>query len=213
MQQVKLSQFPNFGYLSIKLDDEQVKPIWDEVRDLEKDFTAGATANHGLAGNIKKEFRLLKSKEYVEKLIFPFLTEYDKNFRYIPTIRLLTGNLPICLAETWVNFQEKGEFNPMHDHAGIYSFVLWLQIPYFIKDEIESGPGKLSPNAVSGHFEFQYATSLGKILPYLIPADKTFENTLIVFPSALTHSVYPFYSSDKYRISVSGNFSLNSPQP
>jgi hypothetical protein len=31
------------------------------------------------------------------------------------------------------------------------------------------------------------------------------ENTLLLFPAKLTHAVYPFYSSDDYRISVSGN--------
>jgi hypothetical protein len=213
MQQIELNQFPNIGYLSVKLTNEQVAPILDEVRELEKDFTTGIVANQGLAGNIKKEFTLVKSKEYIEKLVLPLLIEYDKNFHYTPTLRVLTDSLPICLHEAWVNFQEKGEFNPMHNHSGVYSFVLWLQIPYYIQDEINLGPGKLSQHPVAGHFEFQYTSSVGRIMTYAIPADKTFENRLILFPATLTHGVYPFYTSDKYRISVSGNFSLNSSQP
>lgn len=210
MQDVYIHHFPNYGYLSIKLNDEQVKPILNEVREIEQDFTKAEPANYGLAGNIKKEFRLIKSKQYLEQLIFPFLNDYDSHFRYTNSIKILSNHLPVFLQETWVNFQAKGEFNPIHDHSGIYSFVLWLQIPYTIDDELLSGPGADSLDPVSGYFEFQYTSTLGHIQPYKIAADKKMENTLILFPSRLTHQVYPFYSSDDYRISVSGNFSLNS---
>ena len=40
-------------------------------------------------------------------------------------------------------------------------------------------------------------------LPLFI--DKTWEGTIVMFPSWLNHSVYPFYTSDDYRISISGN--------
>ena len=212
MQDVYIHHFPNYGYLSIKLTDEQVKPILDEVREIETDFSKAEPANYGLAGNIKKEFRLIKSKQYAEQLIFPFLNDYDSHFYYTKSIKLLSDHLPVFLQETWVNFQSKGEFNPLHDHSGIYSFVLWLQIPYKIEDEMALDSGRQSGNPSAGHFEFQYNVSTGKIRPCLIPADKTFENTLIIFPASLTHCVYPFFSSDEYRISVSGNFSLKSSQ-
>ena len=60
MQQIELNQFPNIGYLSVNLTNDQVTPILDEVRELEKDFTTGIVANQGLAGNIKKEFTFCK---------------------------------------------------------------------------------------------------------------------------------------------------------
>ena len=34
------------------------------------------------------------------------------------------------------------------------------------------------------------------------------ERVMLVFPAALQHAVYPFYTSDDYRISVSGNVRL-----
>ena len=35
------------------------------------------------------------------------------------------------------------------------------------------------------------------------------EGTMLLFPSNLTHSVFPFYKSDEDRISISGNICLN----
>ena len=38
--------------------------------------------------------------------------------------------------------------------------------------------------------------------------DKNFEGYMAIFPSTLTHSVNPFYSTDEFRISISGNVSV-----
>jgi hypothetical protein len=43
-----------------------------------------------------------------------------------------------------------------------------------------------------------------------LPVDKTFEGKIAFFPSKLSHCVYPFYSSDGIRISISGNIKLDS---
>jgi hypothetical protein len=55
-------------------------------------------------------------------------------------------------------------------------------------------------------FAFLYSDSIGGINPFSIPVDKNMENNVILFPSNFYHMVYPFFSSDGYRISVSGNF-------
>jgi hypothetical protein len=36
---------------------------------------------------------------------------------------------------TWINYQKKTEYNPVHHHSGVYSYVIWYQIPYYLKDE------------------------------------------------------------------------------
>ena len=37
--------------------------------------------------------------------------------------------------QIWVNYQYKTEFNPYHDHSGVYSFAIWLKIPYDSKEQ------------------------------------------------------------------------------
>jgi len=39
----------------------------------------------------------------------------------------------------------------------------------------------------------------------LVEVDKSWEGTIIMFPAFLHHMVHPFYTSDEYRISISGN--------
>ena len=45
-----------------------------------------------------------------------------------------------------------------------------------------------------------------------LPVDKTWEGMMLMFPSKLHHSVYPFYTSDEKRISVSGNISIKAKE-
>ena len=93
-------------------------------------------------------------------------------------------------------------------HGGIFSFVLYVNVPYFIDDEKKNVSGINSNRNIPGHFEFTYTDILGTIQSIAIPVDKTYENTILIFPSKMTHCVYPFYTSDDYRISVSGNFGI-----
>ena len=206
MQDVYINHFPNQGFLTTKLSEDQLYPVKQEIQEIQSNFELAINANESLAGNIVHEYKLPKSREYLEQLIMPFLVDYDKHFNYNRYVKLLDKDRPMRMNVPWVNFQRKHEFNPIHDHSGLYSWVIWIKVPYAMEDELAMSPGKNSLDPVSGHFEFQYISALGFIQPYKIAADKTMENTLIVFPSKLTHQVYPFYSSDDYRISVSGNF-------
>lgn len=195
--------FDNFGYLKKKLTDRELAPIWNEVIQIQKNFTNSPRSNNILAGNIEKEYELLECKSYMQELLFTYITQYDEKFNFFSRLSICR---PIVIDRLWVNFQEKYEFNPFHDHAGLLSFVIWLQIPYTIENENKFSPGRNSNKPRAGQFEFHYNTIVGEIASYHVPTEKSEENTLLLFPSKLPHSVYPFYTSDDYRISVSGNF-------
>ena len=62
-----------------------------------------------------------------------------------------------------------------------------------------------SNNNVPCHFQFSYTGILGGISNHYVPVDESYENTMMLFPSKLMHCVYPFFTSDDYRISVAGN--------
>lgn len=198
-------EFPNIGILEVTLSDEELAPIWQEVKKIQQDFSQGVDYNHQLAGNIAKEYRLFDSAEHINGLVFHYLKEYDNITGHITKTDLLTSNQMLVIPEPWVNFQSKNEFNPPHIHSGIASFVIWLSIPYNIEDEIARPSSVNSHEPLAGFFTFQYTNTLGQIRPYYIPADKKMENKMLIFPADLTHSVHPFFTSDDYRISVSGN--------
>ena len=54
-------------------------------------------------------------------------------------------------------------------------------------------------------FSFQYSNIFGELQESPQPVDKSFEGRMFLFPSIMSHQVYPFYTSDEYRITVSGN--------
>jgi hypothetical protein len=200
-------RFNNIGFLEVDLSEDDLAPIKKEIYKIKtNNFNNAVRHNKQLAGNIEKEFLLKETHLYIEELIKPFCLEFDKLFQYTKKINLLTDDRPLILDEAWVNFQKKYEFNPLHSHSGIFSFVIWINIPYSIEKERNSSHSKESNNNVAGCFSFFYIDSLGSISSYPISADKTCNNKLILFPSKMTHCVYPFYTSDDYRISCSGNF-------
>lgn len=200
--------FRNIGYLDLEFTNQELDFIKEEISEIEQNNFSGEEMNKELAGNIEKEFALVKSHKHIEKLILPACIEFDKVYDYVRHINILTKDGPLVLEKAWVNFQQKHEFNPPHIHTGLFSFVIWIKVPYLMKNEMSLANTKKSNAACPGHFEFTFINSLGKTLGHTIPADKTYEGRGVIFPSYLTHSVYPFYTSDDYRISVSGNFKI-----
>lgn len=204
--------FPNVGYLLIKFSEEELLPIRQEIYNIKQNFAEfeERSFTNGLAGNLEKEYTLKDSKLYANELIFPCIEKYNAEFPdYFRTIKQSYTQIDptdLLLQSYWVNFQKRYEFNPPHNHSGIFSFALWLDIPYNISEELQQGPGRNSNFNVPAHFMFQYTNSLGNIMSENIPADNSMQNCMLFFPSKMIHGVLPFFTSQQYRISVSGNF-------
>ena len=121
----------------------------------------------------------------------------------------------IILKRFGLIFKEKYEYNPIHFHKGLYSWVFWYQIPYTLESELKSQP--LSPNfkddCQHGQFHFVSSRNRGGIDTTNIPCYNESEGTLLFFPSSLEHTVYPFFSSNDYRITIAGNIHLDEINP
>lgn len=198
--------FKNYGFLKKVFTDQELAPLKAEIDIIKKDFENAKKCNFDLAGNMEQEYFLIDSKKYVENLLLPLVAEYDHYFNFSQSMDFLTQGVPIQLDKLWVNFQKKNEFNPNHRHSGFMSFVIYIKIPYTQKGENEMSPGKEANKNCSGQFEFQYTNALGDVSYHNVAVDDLQENMLLLFPAKLSHCVYPFYSSDDYRISVSGNY-------
>ena len=203
-------QFENIGYLKSRFTDDELAPLRQEVLKVSANFESSRRHNNKLAGNLRHSYLLSdEMHRYVYRLVAPLVLEFDQSFaKYVTQNSIAPENSPIYLKELWANFQNKDEFNPPHDHYGILSFVIWLKIPYSMQEELQLSPGADSNNNVSGKFCFQYTNSLGDICNHFISADRSLENQVLLFSGKMKHSVFPFYSSDDYRISVAGNFAI-----
>ena len=128
---------------------------------------------------------------------------------YAEKIIIFTENAPYCLNKFWVNFQKENEFNPPHNHAGMWSFVIWVKIPTDWREQHALPFSANSNEPCASDFQFQYTTMLGDIAYYNYNLDKKSEGTMLFFPAKLRHTVYPFYNCDKERVSISGNILLD----
>lgn len=198
--------FENVGFLETKLSKEVMKRLNSYIEDRRESW------NHRLIGNISGSY-LLKDKNnwFFHNTILPAIERFNKDFpvrtNYIHPY--LTKSCAFVLDTMWVNFQKKYEFNPLHDHHGVYSFVIWMKIPSDFEKESQIPIAKKSNRACANTFQFIYTTALGGLGTHIYRLSKKDEGTMLFFPARLNHVVYPFYLSNGYRVSVAGNISID----
>ena len=210
MEVTKISP-PVSGFLKVKLDQETIDYLW-KIINISK--TNNQNHKNRLAGNISQSFLLDDIDSiFYKSVCIPLIKYYRKeNFLGVDPVSpnaLLGPKSQLVLDKFWVNYQYKNEFNPFHDHTGVYSFAIWLKIPYdweyqhklpqFL--DIKDGQRK------AGNFEFEYLDSLGSIINYAFKLSPKLEGTMLFFPAKLRHCVHPFYETDQARISIAGNLS------
>jgi hypothetical protein len=159
-------------------------------------------ANAILAGHIKDEYHIKVTNDY-SNYICRCLDNNPITSFYLNKIDILNKNCPIILDKSWINFQKKHEFNPLHDHTGIFSFIIFMQIPYKLEEEF-----KVYADTNGKHtscLSFAYTDTNGSVVDKTCSVDESYLYKMLIFPAKLKHMVYPFYTSDEERITVSGN--------
>jgi hypothetical protein len=191
--------FNQFTVIKSKVSFDILKLLKEEAKYILNNQDKFEKYNHTLGGNLEKEYSVYESEEILKETLYNLANEYyrysEKNEDY-PNWNI---------KDIWINFQKKYEYNPIHNHTGNLSFVIWIQIPYELKSELELPNSKNSNNPMNSLFYFVYTNFLGKTTISPVYVDKSWEGTILMFPSSLNHGVYPFYTSDNYRISISGN--------
>ena len=191
----KIFNLPNVGYMVDTVPQEIMQAVRQETDGIfESNFTNSAPKNQDLVGHIDKEFEMTRCNSILEPYVQEMTRVYQDVFKY-STIQRSE------LVSLWANYQEKYEFNPIHDHDADISFVIWVKIPYNKEDEQKQFT-KTNERAVNGEFHFIYSDVFGN-RGSLCPQEQ--EGGIALFSSKLQHMVYPFYTSDEYRVSVAGN--------
>jgi len=201
--------FPNVGLVEAQLPEDVTKDIWKVIKKARKnpDNMKGE-----LAGNISSSIRLDSSSPLLEKFIgevIPsFIDSHIQNYGAPWRVVMKEGE-GFNLESLWVNFQKKHEFNPPHDHSGVFSFVIWMQIPTSYEEQ-KKLPICAESNAKGtiSNFAFSYVNTLGKVSTFAYNMEKEAEGYMVMFPSQMLHQVFPFYENDGERISISGNVNI-----
>ena len=198
------THLPNVGLTNGKIPPNIYQALNQEIVDIHNDDSNIMRMNHSLAGQITKEYQITKSLP----LLNPFLEEmgraYQKEWNYYPKEN--PNNNKLTVESVWVNMQKKLEVNPLHNHDGTLSFVAWLYVPFKLEDERNMENCKNSRTVeLASTFQFVYTTALGTIANCPMFVESGWEAKIIMFPAKLLHMVYPFQTSDDYRISIAGN--------
>lgn len=204
---------PNLGYVKRLLTPEQLAPVWQEIREIQTDPNTHESWTDNLVGTIRREYRLKSSEPHLESIALDLCSEYAKNYTYPQNLEQVEGAHRLALTWTWANFMRAGEYNPTHGHNGVMSFVLWLQVPYLLADEDRNWPTVAADKRSVARFALHYTDVIGTINTHFIPVDQCYEGVMIMFPSAMRHSVFPFFTSTRDRISVAGNLLFKPESP
>ena len=196
---------PNLGWLECDLSKNEIDHLWKCVDQSMK--RNPVSFKEGLAGNISHSYSLKDLDDYFfNNTITPLMVLYKDFFdNMLETLPVLDENLinfEPKLERFWVNYQKQHDFNPIHDHAGVYSFVIWLKIPI---DFDEQNKDNITNTPLRSAFQFMYSNILGKQSSFTYQLGKKYEGKMLFFPSRLPHTVYPFYNCKEDRISISGN--------
>ena len=200
------SHLPNVGLTEGKIPAEIYQDLNKEIVDIHMaseteslDANGIVQMNQYLAGQITKEYEIIKSRDLLDPFLEEMGREYQKKWDYYPDQNSKVQSV-------WVNMQKKLEVNPLHSHDGTLSFVAWLHIPFKLEDERKMKNVKNARTAeLASTFQFVYTTTLGSITHCPMFVESGWEGKIIMFPSPLLHMVYPFQTSDDYRISIAGN--------
>ena len=188
-----------------------INKIGDEVLSDDKKSTQFDWSDH-LVGKVHKEVQIPMinpndanyCKSILKENCLMYLKELiNKGRAYIDNMILhhpTKGNLHptesnINISQSWIVSQYKGEYNPWHQHSGHLSAVIYLKVPKGMDEFFEKESEDHYP--VGGAIQFMQGDKQN-----LRSDTLTFKpevGKMLVFPSWLKHSVFPFYVDGERR--------------
>ena len=197
----------NYGWLEKKLSTQEMDYLWKCIDNKKESH------KHLLAGNIHESNTLIDENDwFYENTLLPLIHQYGDVMGNVGGSIPVNQYHPYSLQQMWVNYQKQNEFNPLHDHGGVYSFVVWMKIPTRHFEQNKNPIALRSNHPKISTFEFRYTDTLGKISEFVYEMNPEMEGTMLFFPSKLMHQVNPFFNCDEDRISISGNIVLNTKE-
>ena len=173
---------PNIGIVEGSLTEKIVGELWSAVENAKNE---PVSLKGSLAGNITESLVLDHSarilKDFTTEVLPGFIKLYLEKFGGPPVkyISLKTNDYNFVLDKLWVNFQNKHEFNPLHDHSGALSFVIWMRIPTSHKKQAELPHIKdANVKQFVSNFCFNYVDILGNLKTFAYGMEKSMEGRM-----------------------------------
>ena len=192
-----------------KIDENIIKEL--DVRIEEAGGKPEFDASGQLAGRIKKQTHL---DEVISDTTRNVILNHCKNFFEQTSGGQELPMSAMTLDSIWSNIQEAREYNPIHQHTGNFSFVIYTRndLEDLSVEEIQDNEydNKVvdydNQRPLAGLIELFYGE--GNWMNWTSYQHIPKRGDILIFPSWLRHTVYAHYEAGKIRISVAGNVSL-----
>lgn len=204
----------NIGWIQGKVNDEWMKYLWECIEQSKKDDNSWKDR---LIGHVETSLSLTdKDNLFFKQCLLPLVYTYEKlysdgissDLRSGTTLFTKNSKYTFVLREWWVNFQKAGDFQPLHNHGGIFSFVIWMKIPFDYEEQNKNPIAATANSKKISAFNFTYSDLLGGIREYTYDLNSSDAGKMVFFPAKLNHSVCPFFNCEEDRISISGNICM-----
>ena len=191
----KKIELPNNGILDVTLDKNVLDHLHHLVEKYEPD-------------DAKQQWMLIDDDNRFQKEVLnPIIQEYVTDYGFPGKLKT-THIHDLTFQKFWANYTGKGEYQALHNHDAIWSFVIWLKLPAVANDE-QSVKEAMHPDA--GDFILTYSDIIGRTRKVNWKLEKQYnEGHMLLFPSDLYHAVYPHFQTDEKRLSLAGDIVINS---
>ena len=191
----KKIELPNYGILDVTLEKNVLDHLHHLVEKYEPD-------------DAKQQWMLIDDDNRFQKEVLnPIIQEYVKDYGFPEKLKT-THIHDLTFQKFWANYTGKGEYQALHNHDAIWSFVIWLKLPAVANDE-QSVKEAMHPDA--GDFILTYSDIIGRTRKVNWKLEKQYnEGHMLLFPSDLYHAVYPHFQTDEKRLSLAGDIVINS---
>ena len=192
-----------------KIDENIIKEL--DIRIEEAGGKPEFDASGQLAGRIKKQTHLDKVISDTTRNV---ILNHCKHFFEQTSGGQELPMSAMTLDSIWSNIQEAREYNPVHQHTGNFSFVIYTRndLEDLSVEEIQDNEydNKVvdydNQKPLAGMIELFYGE--GNWMNWTSFQHIPKRGDILIFPSWLRHTVYAHYETGKIRISVAGNVSL-----
>tara|TARA_B100000131_G_scaffold318699_1_gene363084 strand:+ start:1727 stop:2383 length:657 start_codon:yes stop_codon:yes gene_type:complete len=186
---------PNYGIVDVTLDKKDLDYLFYLVEKYQPE------------GN-KQQWMLIDDKNRFQKdVLLPCIGNYVKDYGFPEKLKS-THVHDLTFQKFWANQTGKGEYQALHNHDAVFSFVVWLKLPHIAEEE-QKVVDTMHPEA--GDFILTYSDILGRTRKTNWKLEKQYnEGHMLLFPSDLYHAVYPHFLTEEKRLSVSGDIVINS---
>lgn len=147
-----------------------------------------------LAGDIENEYSIIENESNIKIIEDELKIHMSRLLKdEVQQVNCKSSNKDTY--DIWVNIMKPNEYNPLHRHDGIFSFVIYVDVHDSIREEHKFQNGN-TPSRGLIEFSASRTNDSMKFNP------KT--GDILIFQSSHSHEVYP-YTSDYERISLAGN--------